>query len=185
MTLPDAVALSPALDTRRVSVAIVLATLVTLAAAVPLGILAWQARDDAASAEGILATADGEEQPLAGLELARGSSVLVVIELPDLVAVSWAIHHAGDGAGDGAGDSAADEVTRDESGEVEAIGQGQLTREGQPDEPGDAPPRLELAEPSALITALDPGRYDLLITATTAAGSTTQRAARFEIGDAE
>ncbi len=177
MTLPDTVTLSPPVEGRRVSVAIVLASLVTLAAAVPLGVLAWQANDEAASTEGILISADGEEQSLAGLELERGSRVLVVIELPDLIAVSWAIHSAGDGSGE--------DGTGDDSGQLEAIGQGQLTRAPGADELGDTRSRLELAEPSALIGALDVGRYDILITATTATGSTTQRAARFEIGDAQ
>ena len=168
MTLPDAATLSPPVEARRVSVALVLASLVTLSAAVPLGVLAWQASDDTASVDGIVVTVGGEEQPLSGLELERGEGVLVAIELPDVVAVSWAIHHADDAAGDN-------------SVELEAVGQGQLARPPQ----ADAASRMELAEPSALIEVLDRGRYDLLITATTATGSTTQRAARFEIGDAQ
>lgn len=138
-------------EPRRVSAAVVLATVVTLAAAIPLGVLAIQARNDtpAVTSEGLVVSTDGGVDQLAGQTLSRGLAPAVQIRGDAFVAASWALY--------------------DEAGTVIATG----------NSVGASP--YDVTVNGAGITSLRDGAYDLFVTATFVDGSVVERAARFMI----
>lgn len=140
-------------EQRRVSTALVLATVVTLAAAIPLGVLALDGRanDEAAPSDGLVLSQGSAVTQLAGAVLDVGSDATLLIDDDDLVAASWTLYTA----------------------------DGFLLAEGNVI--GATPFEIDL--PAGTIATLEPGLYDLLVTATTVEGSESPRAARFAIGE--
>lgn len=138
-------------ERRRVSSALVLATAVTLAAAIPLAVLALRADDDGAPAAGLIVDVGNGPEALAGVVIQPRSDATLSIDGDDLIAAAWSL------------------VTPD----------GFLLAEGRA--VGAPPFPVEL--PPGLLSGLDDGLYDLLVTATLEDGSTDRRAARFAIGD--
>jgi hypothetical protein len=138
-------------EPRKVSVAIVLATIVTLAAVVPLGVVAWQSRGDdgPASSEGLLFSDAGSTAALSGAVLRPGTSASLQIDGDDIVAAAWALY--------------------DVEGELLASGKSV-----------GAPP-YELDWPGGTVGSLETGLYDLLVSATEPDGDVVERAARFAI----
>lgn len=83
---------------RRASAALVIATLVTMAAALPLGLVAWSARSDGpASADGLMIELPDGVQALSGLVLQTGLEGTLQVDDPGLVAVAWALYDANAG----------------------------------------------------------------------------------------
>lgn len=79
-------------EPRRVSAALVVATLVTLAAAIPLGLVAWSARNDQpAPSDGLVATSASGVEMLAGLTLTPGVVADLRVIEPEFVAVAWTL----------------------------------------------------------------------------------------------
>ncbi len=142
-------------EPKRVGPALVLATVVTLVAVVPLGIVAWQARSDGpVGNEGLTVTVGtGAASDLAGQVLPAGTDAVRGIDDPDLVAASWVLYDAA----------------------------GNLLAEGR--HVGSPPFTLDLAP--GTMAGLDPGLYDLLVTATEGDGTVVERGARFAVGDTE
>ena len=140
-------------EQRRVGTALVLATVVTLAAAIPLGILALDGRDnnETASSEGLVLSQGSAVTQLAGAVLEPGTDAALLIDAADIVAASWALYTA----------------------------DGFLLAEGNA--VGATP--YEIDVPPGTIGSLEPGLYDLLVTATTNEGAESPRAARFAIGE--
>jgi hypothetical protein len=133
------------------SAAIVLATLVTLAAVIPLGVVAFQARGDDGPAPsfGLIVTEGGVARPLSGAVIRSGEAVDLHIHGEDIVAAAWVLY-----AGDG-----------------ELIAKGNNV---------GAPP-YEVGPTDPTVDQLDPGLYDLLVTTTNPDGTMTERAARFAV----
>ena len=138
-------------EPRRVSSALVLASIVTLAAVVPLAILALRADDEnAAPTTGLTVDLGNGSEALSGVVIDPAADATLSIDGDDLIAASWSL------------------MTPD----------GFLLAEGRA--VGAPPYPVEL--PAGLLAGLDPGLYDLLVTATLDDGSTDGRAARFAIG---
>lgn len=88
---------TPQADTKRVTVALAVATAVTLAAAVPLGAIAWAARDTApAAADGLVIEVAGEVRALSGYILAAGADAELQIDDPEFVAAAWSLYEGDD-----------------------------------------------------------------------------------------
>ena len=140
-------------EQRRVGTAVVLATVVTLAAAIPLGLLALDGRDDNATApsDGLVLSQGSAVTQLAGAVLEEGTDATLLIDAEGIVAASWALYTA----------------------------DGFLLAEGNA--VGATP--YEIDVPPGTISTLEPGLYDLLVTATSAEGDESPLAARFAIGD--
>lgn len=139
-------------EPRRVSTALVLASVVTLAAVVPLTILALRADDeDVAPAAGLSVDLGAGTEALSGAVLDPGADATLSIDGEGLIAAAWSL------------------TTPD----------GFLLAEGRA--VGAPPYPVEL--PTGLLSGLEPGLYDLLVTATLDDGSTDRRAARFAIGE--
>ncbi len=138
-------------EPRRVSAAIVLATIVTLAAAIPLGVVAFQARSDdgPAPADGLVINEGTTIRPLSGAVIAQGPSVTIEIDDDSFVAAAWALYT--------------------DSGELIAKG----------NNVGAPPYVVETASDGAGV--LQSGLYDLLVTATQSDGTVIERAARFAV----
>ena len=141
-------------EPRRVSAALVVATLVTLAAAIPLGLVAWSARNDTpADSDGLYVAAAGETHSLAGRVLSPEDPIDLQVIHPDLLGIAWTLYDS-DGA----------HILADE-----AVGRSPFELDLAPGRNGDAD--------------LGSGTYDLLVTGTLRDGSVIQRAATFAIGD--
>lgn len=138
-------------EPRRVSAALVLATVVTLAAVIPLGVVAWQSRGDdgPAPSEGLLFSDSGSTGSLSGAVLRPGTSATLQIDGDDVVAAAWALYDA--------------------DGELVASGNSV-----------GAPP-YDLEWPGGTLGSLETGLYDLLVSATDPDGDVIERAARFAI----
>ncbi len=133
--------------------------MVTLAAVVPLAVLASRA-DDAKPvpdiAQGLWVTGadtaadtDSGQVPLSGATIAQGTNAVVTIEIEGTSAAAWALFEA----------------------EGEQLSTSSIS--------GSSPLALDLA-----LSALETGVYDLLVSATIDDAEVVERAARFEIGDA-
>ena len=84
-------------EPKRVSAALVVATLVTLAAAIPLGLVAWSARNNqAAPSDGLVVASASGLDALAGQILAHGAVADLQVIDPDFVAVAWTLFGSGD-----------------------------------------------------------------------------------------
>ncbi len=79
----------------RWGAAFLLATVVTLAAAVPLGVLAWQGRNEVAVAsDGLLIEVAGATAELNGFVLERGNTAELSLNDPQIVAAAWSLYTA-------------------------------------------------------------------------------------------
>lgn len=138
-------------EPKKVSAAIVLATIVTLAAAVPLGVVAWQARGDGgpAPSDGLLVAEAGQTATLSGAVITNGADATLRIDGDDIVAAAWALY--------------------DDDGAL--IAEGNAVGE----------PPYQVAPESGTLAELEVGIYDLLVSATRPDGSVAERAARFAI----
>lgn len=88
---------APRGDARRVGTALAIATLVTLTAAVPLGIVAWSNRDiGPASTAGLVLSSSAGIESLSGLVIEPGRELELRIDDPQLVAVAWALYRDGE-----------------------------------------------------------------------------------------
>lgn len=80
-------------DNARWGVAFALASMVTLAAAIPLGVLAWQARNEVAVAsDGLVIHVAGTIAELDGFVLAPGTPAELTLDDPQVVAAAWALY---------------------------------------------------------------------------------------------
>ena len=85
-------------EPKRVSVALVVATLVTLSAAIPLGVVAWSARDsEPAASDGLVVASVSGAEPLAGQTLPRGIAADLQLIEPDFVAIAWTLYGVDEG----------------------------------------------------------------------------------------
>ena len=136
---------------RRTSTTLVLAAVVTLAVAIPLGVVAWQARGDDGPApdNGLMITSGGSTEDLAGTVIPQGIDPTLSIAGDDLIAAAWAVYTS-DGM---------------------QLAQGNAV--------GTPPFRVDL--PVGTIGGWEEGIYDLLVTVTAEDGSTSERAARFAV----
>ena len=79
-------------EPRRVSSALILASVVTLAAVIPLAILALRADDDnAAPTSGLTIDVGNGTEPLTGVVIDRGDDAALSIEGEDLIAAAWSL----------------------------------------------------------------------------------------------
>ena len=140
-------------EPRRIGSALILASIVTLAAVIPLAILALRADDGdpAATTAGLTVDRGDGAEPLSGAVIDPSFDASLNINGDDLVAAAWSL------------------MTPD----------GFLLAEGRA--VGAPPYPVDL--PAGLLAGLEPGLYDLLVTTTLADGSNDRRAARFAIGD--
>lgn len=138
-------------EPKRVSAAIVLATVVTLAAAIPLSVVVMQARgeDGPARGTGLVLADAGVITELSGAVVSPGAEAELQVADNNFVAAAWVLYS-----------SAGDEIASGNS-----VG---------------APP-FTLALRDGELASLAVGLYDLLVTATLPDGSVVERAARFAI----
>ncbi len=79
----------------RLGAALVLATVVTLAAAVPLGVLAWQGRMQVpVASDGLVINVDGTTARLNGFVLEPGAKAELTLDDPQVVAAAWSLYTA-------------------------------------------------------------------------------------------
>lgn len=84
---------------RPVRTSFVLATLITLAAAVPLAILALDTEnEEPAPSTGLFVTAEGSTTDLSGSLLAEGTVAVLSIDADDVVAVTWTLFDSSEDA---------------------------------------------------------------------------------------
>ena len=138
-------------EPKKISAAIVLATVVTLAAVIPLSVVVMQARGEDGPAQGTgLVIADaGVTTELSGAVVAPGAQAVLQVVGNDFVAAAWVLYS-----------SAGDEIASGNS-----VG---------------APP-FTVALRDGELASLTVGLYDLLVTATLPDGTVVERAARFAI----
>lgn len=79
-------------EPRRVSSALILASVVTLAAVIPLAVLALRADDDpVAPASGLTVDLGNGPEALSGVVIDRGDTAELSIEGDDLIAAAWSL----------------------------------------------------------------------------------------------
>lgn len=79
-------------EPRRVSSALILASVVTLAAVIPLAILALRADDDnAAPTAGLTVDLDNGPEALSGVVIGRDEDAALRIDGDDLIAAAWSL----------------------------------------------------------------------------------------------
>lgn len=138
-------------EPKKVSAAIVLATVVTLAAVIPLSVVVIQARgeDGPAADTGLVMADQGVTTELSGAVVSPGAEAVLQVAGDEFVAAAWVLYGS-----DG-----------DEIASGNSVG---------------APP-FTLALRDGELAGLSVGLYDLLVTATLPDGKVVERAARIAI----